>query len=469
MLDPEDLHAYQVHAINTQLMNPSSFLALDMGLGKSSCTLTTIAHLIKHGAIRAALILAPLRICQSTWHNEAKKWSHLQHLKFSFVLGNEKQRLRALFTPADIYLCNVDNTAWLSDVMHHYFIDKGTLLNVDCLILDESTRYKNVNTKRFKALQPLLPYMKYKSALSGTPATNGGYADLYGQYASIGWTGLGTNYYSFLNSCFRPSGFEGRQHTVTEEGKAFIERNIAPITLQLSAADYLELPDKIINDIYVDLKPKHRLQYDELETLLMMELDSGTLVDIESNPTAKWTKCIQYASGSMITNTETGEFEKAHDTKLEALEDIIEESNGNPILLAYNYKSQAAMVQSKYPWAVNLTGLSGEKFNQTIEDWKCGKIQILMAHPASVAFGVDGLQKGGNVMVWMGAGNPSVELTSQMEARLFRQGQDRPTIIHRIIARDTLDEAIKMSLESKFEVQKSLTDALREYRIHRGI
>lgn len=467
MLHPENLHDYQVRAVNHMLMQPQSMLWLGTGLGKSVVTLSAASHLIKHGAVRSTLILGPLRVVQSVWRQEAMKWSHTRHLKFSLIHGTPEQRLRALFTPADVYLLNYEGIPWLIEMMYHYFVAKGTLLPFDMLVADEVPKLKNPETKRMEALIPYLRYFNYRTGLTGTPASNG-LEDLFGQYLVIdSGARFGRIRDDYLARFFRRGGFNGYKWTATAEGEAYIHRVVADITLQMNTRDYIDLPELIINDIYVDLKPKHRRQYEELEALFFTELDNGVQLEID-HPNAKVNKCWQFSNGTVYTNTETKEWHKVHDEKLEALQEIVDEAQGEPILVAYKYRPDAYRIQEKFPWAVNLSGLSGTKFNQALSDWKEGKLRMLLGHPASMAHGVDGLQDRGHILVWFGL-NPSLELTIQFNDRLSRQGQGHPVMCHRILTKDTLDDATKMSLIEKDGVQRDLTDAVQEYRRLKGV
>lgn len=462
ILTPAHLHDYQKRAINHQLSHPRSMLWIGMGLGKTVITETSIAHLLQYRAIRASLVLGPLRVVQSVWAQEAKKWSHLRHLRFNLIHGSPQERMRALFRPADIYLMNYENLGWLSTQLKHYFINQGTLLPFDLLALDESTKVKNHETKRMEAIIPLLPYFTYRTGLTGTPASNG-LEDLFGQYLVIDdGERLGKSPSFYLGNYFRKAGQNGYKYKVTPEGENYIHQAVADITLEMKSEDYIELPDFVTNDIYVELSPKHRKQYDELELLMFTELDNGEPLEVNA-PAAKTNKCLQFSNGAAFTNTETREWHPVHDKKLDALEDILEEAGGSPVLVAYNYTPDAIRILERFPFAKNLTGMKGSEFLQTLEDWKDGKIRMLLGHPASMGHGVDGLQKSGHTLVWFGL-NWSLELTLQFNARLQRQGQGHPVICHRILTKDTLDDAVRVALDVKTQTQEDLRAAVDQYR-----
>jgi len=470
MLTPDLLHPYQVRAINHQIEHPRNFLWLFMGAGKTTITLSTVAHLRKYEAIRAALVVAPLRVATSVWVQEAQKWSHLRHLTFSLITGNPNERMRALTRPADVYVTNYENLVWLATQLRHYYVRRGTLLPFDMLVLDESSKMKNISTKRMKALagdprenlEPILPYFIYRTGLTGTPASNG-LEDLFGQFLVIdNGERLGTSLEAYLHHHFQPIGQNGYKYEVTPEGERFIHHKVSDIVLEMKREDYLALPPLIINDIYVDLKTQHRAQYERLEREFFTELDNGAELEV-LNEAAKSNKLIQYANGAAYTNTETREWEAIHDAKLDALESILEESGGEPVLVAYNYRPDAYRILKKFPYAKNLTGMSARQFEETKARWVEGKERLLLGHPASMGHGIDGLQARGNVMVWFGL-NWSLELYLQFEARLHRQGQTRPVVCHRILTRDTMDDAVKMAIQVKSQTQDSLREAVRLYR-----
>lgn len=465
-LRPTDLLPYQVRAINHQIAHPKNFLWLFMGAGKTVITLSTIAHLKAHGVIRAALVLAPLRVATSVWAQEAQSWEHTRHLKFSIIVGTPDERMRAITRPADVYVVNYENVAWLSTQLQHYYVRHNTLLPFDMLVIDESTKMKNPEAKRMQAIAPLLPYFWYRTGLTGTPATNG-LEDLFGQFLVIdNGERLGTSFKDYQDNYFEKQDQNGYKYRVTPEGERFIHHRVSDIVLEMKRDDYIKLPPLIINDIYVDLKPRHRAQYEQLEMQLFAELDSGTELEV-MNEASKSNKCLQFSNGAVYTNTETREWESVHDAKLDALEEIIDEAGGEPVLLAYAYKPDAHRIMKRFPYAKNLSGMTGKQFEATKQRWLEGKERLLLGHPASMGFGIDGLQKRGNIMVWFGL-NWSLELYLQFEARLHRQGQKQRVVCHRILTTDTLDDAVKLALEVKTQTQENLREAVRQYRERRA-
>ena len=433
-------------------------------------TLSTIAHLRQHRAIRAALVVAPLRVATSVWAQEAAEWSHTKHLRFSIIAGNPQERMRALTRPADVYVTNYENLVWLATQLRHYYIRRNTLLPFDMLVLDESSKMKNIKTKRMQALagnarenlESLLPYFWYRTGLTGTPATNG-LEDLFGQFLVIdNGERLGVSFENYLANYFRPADNNGYRYEATEEGSRFIYQRVSDIVLEMKEEDYITLPPLVVNDIYVNLKPRHRDQYEQLEREFFTELDAGVELEV-TNEAAKSNKLLQFSNGAAYTNTETREWEVVHDAKLDALEEIVEEAEGEPILLAYAYKPDAARILKRFPFAKNISGMSARAFEETKQRWLDGKERLLIGHPASMGHGIDGLQKRGNIMVWFGL-NWSLELYLQFMKRIHRQGQERRVVCHRILTNDTLDDAVKLALDVKTQTQDDLRAAVAEYR-----
>ena len=462
LLRKSDFHEYQRKAINHQVNNPRSMLWLFMGAGKTACALTTAQHLLQHNIIRGVLILAPLRVIQSVWEKESRKWEHTKNLTFSTIIGNPDRRMSALFTPADIYLTNYENLPWLSAQLRAYFVDKGLPMPFDMLVADEISKLKNASTARMEALIPLLPGFKYRTGLTGTPAPNG-YIDLHGQYLVIdNGARLGADKTAYQDAYFKPVGWGGYSYEIAEQSNRIIEANIADITLEMSEEDYLHLEDFIVFDVHAQMPPAARKKYNQMETDLWTEMDDGCDIEVTSE-VAKINKLLQMSNGSCYNDPETREWSKLHDAKLDALDDIIEEAAGQPILLGYNFRTDAERILKRFKFAVDLTSLNAKEFNQAISDFAAGRIRLLIGHPASVGHGTDGLQHGGNILVWFGL--PwSLELYMQMNKRLHRQGQGKPVMCYRIICKDTMDEAVAMKLELKDDTQKSLRAAVGAYR-----
>jgi len=318
----------------------------------------------------------------------------------------------------------------------------------------------------FAGWKRIVPHLTFATGLTGTPAPNG-YMDLHGQYYVIdGGKRLGVTMTQFKSNYFA-SDYMGWNHEITEAGRNSIETRISDITIKMDTTDYLELPDMIVNDIMLDFPANIRKQYDQVENDLFTALDDGTEIELFSKAAVS-NKALQFCNGSPYKSPESHEFVALHDIKLNALDDIIEEAGGKPVLLAYSFKADAERIMKKYVKrknfrAVNLTDEPANKTEQLIKEWCEGKIQLMIGHPASIGHGVDGLQEGGHIIVWFGL-NWSLELYEQMWQRIRRQGQGHPVVMHRIMISDSLDIAVADALRRKDNDQEGLKRAIQRYR-----
>lgn len=468
MLTPAQLFPYQQSAVNFQCTHPATMLWLDMGLGKTSITLTSVAHLIATGFLTGVVIVAPIRVIRLVWRQEALKWTHTKHLTFSLLTGSKDQRTRALLRPANIYLVNYENLGWLAETLATYFISKNRPLPFNGLVWDEISKCKNSNTQRVKATKKILPHFVWTTGLTGTPASNG-YKDLHGQYLVVDkGLRLGTSKTAFRQRFYRK---EGPHREVPFEGaEDEIKQLIGDITLEMSAADYNPLPDMIVNDVQIELPENLRALYNRMEKEFFIQLDSGKEVEM-FNQAALTNKCLQYANGAMYPVAGMPLWEPIHDLKLEALEEIIDEAQGQPVLCAYAYRSDAERIMKRFAdlRPINLTECKSEAALQNaMARWASGDCLLMIGHPASMGHGIDGLQKRGHIIVWYGL-NWSLDLYDQMNARIRRQGQGAPVICHRLMVLETLDQAQAMALDEKAQTQAGLRNAVKQYRLTRGI
>lgn len=463
MLTPENLHPYQQKAVIHQCTHPASMLWLDIGLGKTSITLTSIAHLVKTGFLRAVVVVAPIRVCRLVWRQEAAKWSHLGALTFSMVMGTKDQRVRALLRPASIYIINYENLEWLSENLHTYFVRKGLPVPFDGIVFDEVDKMKNSNTNRVRALKKVLEQFKWSTGLTGTPASEG-YKDLHGQYLVVDkGERLGTSKTAFRTRFYKKQG--PYKEVPYEDTESAIKTLVSDITLEMSAADYNPLPDLIVNDVNVELTPDLREKYDQMEKEMFLKLDSGAEKEM-FNQASLMNTCLQFSNGATYPVAGMPLWEPIHELKLDALEEIIDESNGQPIFCAYAYRSDAARIMERFKHLrpINLTECGTESsLNDAMRRWVSGDCSLMIAHPASAGHGIDGLQKRGNTVVWFGL-NWSLRLYNQFNGRLRRQGQGRPVTCHRILCLDTVDQAQALALGEKAETEGSLRAAVKEYR-----
>ena len=463
-----DLHEYQGRAITFQCSNPHTALWLDMGLGKTVITLTSAAYLIGCGHLNAILIVAPIRVCRLVWRQEALRWAQSQHLTFSMLVGTKDQRTRALLRPANVYLINFENLGWLAETLDTYFLSKKKPLPFNGLVWDEISKMKNSSTQRVKSVKKILPHFKWRTGLTGTPASNG-YKDLHGQYLMLDeGQRLGTSKTTFMQRFYKAAGpYKKVQYDDTE---TTIKNLIGDMTLEMSANDYLKMPDIIINNVEVELPDDVRAMYDRLEKEYFIKLDSGQDVEV-FNAASLTNKLLQFSNGAVYPVAGMPLWEPIHEAKLDALDEIIEECNGQPILCSYSYRSDAERIMKRFHTLrpINLTECKSEKsLNNAMARWKAGDCQLMIGHPASMGHGVDGLQSAGHTLVWYGL-NWSLDLVLQFNARIQRQGQGHPVICHRILCKDTLDQAQAMALDDKASTQTALRAAVKEYRQSRKL
>jgi len=464
MLTPDLLFGYQQKAVNFQCTHPNSMLWLDMGLGKTVITLTSVAHLIRNSFLRGVIIVAPIRVIRLVWRQEAAKWGHTSHLKFSMVTGTKDQRTRALLRPADIYMINYENLGWLSETLHTYFIKKDRPLPFNGVVWDEISKCKNSATSRVKSVKKILDHFEWTTGLTGTPASNG-YKDLHGQFLVVDkGERLGTSKTAFRTRFYRKIGpYKEIPYDDTEDT---IKKLIGDITLEMSAEDYNPLPDLMVNNVEIEMPENLRAMYEKMERDFFLVLDSGKEVEA-FNQAALTNKCLQFSNGAMYPVAGMPLWEPVHDMKLEALDDIIDEANGSPILCAYAYRSDAARIMEKFKHLdpINLTECKSEiALTNAMHRWKTNDCRLMIGHPASMGHGIDGLQKNGHILVWYGL-NWSLDLYEQFNARLRRQGQGAPVICHRILMLNTLDQAQALALDEKATTQAGLRNAVKQYRL----
>ena len=443
MLCREDLHEYQRRGVEFIKDKKRVFMLLDLGLGKTVTTLTAISDLLDSFTVNKVLVIAPLRVANSVWPVEVGLWSHLSHLKVNVATGSERKRIAALSSSCDIVSINRENVKWLVD----YY---GKNWPFDCVIVDESSSFKNNSSQRFKAIKKILPSTDYVVALTGTPSPNG-LLDLWSQVFMLDFgVTLGRTMTAYKQRFFE-ADYMGYKFTPKTGSDEKIHELIKPFTLSMSAADYLELPPRIDSVIRVDLPVKVLSQYKEFENDLILEVQQH---DLEAQSAAVLAnKLLQWCNGATYTDANKN-WITLHDEKLNALADLIEENSGENILVAYNFKTDLIRLQKKFPDAVVL-----DKHQETIDNWNAGKIKMLLAHPASAGHGLN-LQKGGSMLVWFGL-NWSLELYQQFNGRLYRQGQTKPVRVIHIAAAGCIDERVMDVLSCKDATQKDLLNALK--------
>lgn len=466
MLTPDLLHDYQKRTVDHIFEHPESMLHLDPGLGKTIATLTAIQAL-KFDAFRVSgvLVIAPLRVVQAVWEQESRKWEHTKDLRFSRILGDKANRIRGLCRKADVYLVNYENLVWLQAEVEHRFLSRGKLPPWNMVVFDEISKMKGTRVrqgvKRGTAALKLCQYAPYRVGLTGSP---GDLIRLFGQYLCIdSGERLGTSFEAYKHTYFYQSDYSGYKFKPFEQAKGQITELISDITVDMRAGDYLNMPDLIDNDIMLELPDKLQRAYEDIETQMLIELESGNDVEI-FNKASLLNRCLQWAGGAVYLNPGLPEFEEVHKIKMDALVDLIEELQGNPALIFYQYQHEALRMMKLYPDAKWLSSKTSDaEFNQAIMDWNTGKLDKIIAHPASMGHGVDRLQTSCHNMIWYGL-NWSWELYFQACSRIARQGQNSPTVInHRILMDDTVDLVVAMALKLKQEDEQDVRDLIREY------
>ena len=392
------------------------------------------------------LVIAPKRVAEDTWTRESAKWDHLRDLRISPVLGGPVERRKALEAEADVYVIGRDNVQWLVEHLGRYW-------PFDMVVIDELSSFKNPQAKRFRALRKVMPRVDRVVGLTGTPSPNG-LMDLWAEvYLLDQGERLERTIGAYRELYFRPGASNG--HVVYQwlprKGAAkTIEDKLSDLCVSMSAADYLQLPERIDNVIPVKLQDAEISKYRELEREQVVSLgDDQTIVAL--NAAAVMNKLLQMANGCVYT--EGGAYAAIHERKLEALAEIIDTTD-EPVLVFYNFQHDRDTILEEIDDAQLLKG------PEDIAAWNRGEIRVLLAHPASVGYGLN-LQDGGRVIVWYGL-TWSLELYQQANARLYRQGQEKPVIIHHLVAEDTVDEQVMKALQAKDTSQAALLAALKE-------
>lgn len=445
MLSRNNLHPYQLQAVQFIKDTPSCALWLDMGLGKTVSTLSAVKDLLGDGTVKRVLIIAPLRVAMSTWPNEVKRWDYLSDLYIHQLAGlSPAARQKALVQPAQISIINRELVPWLVEAY-------GQRWPYDTVVIDESSAFKSTQAKRWRALRSVLPKIKRMVQLTATPAANN-LIDLWPQiYLLDRGERLGKTKGIFLEKFCRSVGNpQWNQWEIKPERKSALYALLADITIRMKAEDYLEVPDRIDSVIQVSPAPKWRKQYAALQRDFVVALELGEITAV--NAAVQTGKLLQMCNGAAYL--EEGGYEVVHDDKLDALAEILEQTD-EPVLVAFQFKSDLARLREKFPQATFLG-----KDPEVIDRWNDGKIPLLLAHPASAGHGLN-LQQGGRTIVWFGL--PwSLELYSQFNGRLHRQGQEKPVLVYHILVGDTADEAVHSTLTQKDATQQDLLEAIKK-------
>lgn len=438
-------HSYQEYAIKYIEAHPISALLIDMGLGKTSITLTAIRNLLFDSfEVCKVLVIAPLRVAKNTWTDEIKKWEHLSNLTYSLIVGNENERLSALNEKADIYIINRENVDWLVN-------KSGYKFDFDMVVIDELSSFKNHQSKRFKSLIKVRPLVKRIVGLTGTPSSNG-LMDLFAEFKILDM-GKRLGYFigQYRNTYFKPDKMNGPivySYKPLPNAENAIYEKISDITVSMKANEYLKMPELLTSNYVVELSDSEKNQYDRMKKSLVLEITDGEIT--ASNAASLSNKLCQLSNGAIYDDEQN--IVEIHNRKLEALEDIIESMNGKPLLIAYWYRHDLERIKSRF-------SVREIKTSEDISDWNDGKIPVALIHPASAGHGLN-IQNGGSTLVWFGL-TWSLELYQQTNARLYRQGQKNTVVIQHIITKGTIDEQILKALQKKNKTQADLIDAVR--------
>lgn len=456
ILTESDMRPYQVWMSDTIRKKKGVFVAAEMGLGKTGSTLKAMVDMLDAGQVNHVLVVAPLRVAEHTWPDEIATWEFARHLRYRIVTGDAEERLNALRLPdRQVTIINRENLAWL-------FEQTGPRGWIYDMIVYDEPRIKS-GRKRSKSrgltdlgiIQRIRHRVKHIVELSGTPSPNG-LIDLWGPiYAIDKGERLGHSREAFLSRWFHEDRYT-RKITPREHAERQIMGAIKDIFFALREKDYLSLPPLIERDHVVHLSPREKALYDEMEREMCIEIvSSGDESEwIEAVNSGVLTgKLLQLANGHIYD--ETGEAHKIHQRKLEAMDSIVAEAMGRPILCAYSFRFDLEALKKRYSFA----RVFGEDPND-LRDWNAGKIKLLLVHPASAGHGLN-FQKGSNIAVWYGL-TWSLELYRQFIKRLHRSGQKADRVfLHRIIAEGTMDRRVLSNLTGRGVTQDRIMDAVR--------
>lgn len=446
------LHNYQVVAKDFIIGHPHAAVILDMGMGKTATTLSAVNELMfDRFEVTKVLVIAPLRVANTVWSDEIEQWAELRHLRYSKIVGTPKQRKVALQKDADIYIVNRENLPWLVEQCSPYF-------KWDMVVIDELSSFKSWQSKRFKAFMAMRPYMKRIVGLTGTPSSNG-LMDLFAEFKVIdGGERLGRFIGEFRSRYFEEGRRNGNivyEYIPMGYVECQIQDKISDITISMKALDYLDMPELISTKKLVRMSEKEKEKYSQFKKeYVLSELDG--LEVTAANAASLTNKLVQLSNGAVYSDDHT--VVALHEQKLDALEDILESANGEPVLVAYWFKHDLARIIGRLEKLKVKSRVL--KTEEDIREWNKGNVPVGLLHPAGAGHGLN-LQKGGHHLVWFGL-TWSLELYQQTNARLWRQGQEAETVvIQHIVTEGTIDEEILKALENKDAQQERLIEAVK--------
>jgi SNF2 family DNA or RNA helicase len=445
-------HEYQKEAVKFLLSRGSGSLWLDPGLGKTATVLSAFRVLRLKGMAKCMLVIAPLRPAYAVWPKEVLKWEQFKDLSVGVLHGAKKDKV--LQRPHDIYVINFEGLNWLSGRFN------GKAWPFDILVVDEISYMKNTQTQRFKTLKVLLNKFNRRWGLTGSPAPNS-LLDIFGpQYIIDQGATFGPYITHFRTSYFYPSGFGGYEWRLQPDGEDRIYKALEGKVLRMAALDHLDLPELTYNDVMIELPEKAKHLYDEFEKQLTIDLGNGQITAV--NAAVAVMKGQQIANGGSYIDGNEKKTIHLHDAKTEAVQELVEELSGQPVIIGYHYHHDLERLQAAFPHAPVIgSGVVDKKLEQIVNDWNLGRIPILLAHPMSAGHGLN-LQGAGHAVIWYSL-TWSLEVYEQFIRRLWRQGQRNHIVVHHIIAKDTIDEAIMLAIRKKDKTQQKLLNAVKDY------
>ena len=446
------LHDYQEVTKDFIIRTPYAAVILDMGMGKTATTLSAVNELMfDRFEVTKVLVIAPLRVANTVWSDEIEQWSELRHLRYSKIVGTPKQRKVALQKDADIYIVNRENLPWLVEQCSPYF-------KWDMVVIDELSSFKSWQSKRFKAFMAMRPYMKRVVGLTGTPSSNG-LMDLFAEFKVIdGGERLGRFIGEFRSRYFEEGRRNGNivyEYIPMDYAECQIQDKISDITISMKALDYLDMPELISTKKLVRMTEKEKEKYSQFKKEYVLSVLDGLEVTA-ANAASLTNKLVQLSNGAVYSDDHT--VVPLHEQKLDALEDILESANGEPVLVAYWFKHDLARIIGRLEKLKVKNRVL--KTEEDIREWNKGNVSVGLLHPAGAGHGLN-LQKGGHHLVWFCL-TWSLELYQQTNARLWRQGQESETVvIQHIVTEGTIDEEILKALENKDAQQERLIEAVK--------
>ena len=444
MLKENQMYAYQRRGVDFIKEKKKCLLFLDMGLGKTTTTLTAMSHLLADFDVFRVLVVAPLRVANTVWKQEAAKWEHLQHLSIGIATGSEIDRIRTILAGHQITVINRENIPWL--------VARGDW-DFDAVVIDESTSFKSHKSQRFKAMKSVMSKVTHMVELTGTPSPQG-MQDLWSQlYLVDGGERLGRNITSFMGRFYQRSGFQGYGYTINDGAADNIRSRIQDVCLTMTSEDYLTLPDVLYSYETVQLPESAKKEYKKLKKEMLITLENEKDI-MAPSASALNNKLLQMCNGAIYD--ENGAWHEIHDAKIQALKELLEDNPNENVLVAYNFKSDLMRLQAAFPEAVAL-----DKKGLAVDQWNEGKIKMLLAHPASAGHGLN-MQFGGSTLIYFGL-TWSLEYYLQFNKRLHRQGQKSNVRIIHLVVEGGVDEAVVKALTEKNATQQRLIDNLKTY------